>query len=89
LLLGGAALAGASTLHFFAPGAQYAIVGYGYTCRSTTNRPSFSCYYHLLRQPVATPIMSIGLGQRTMTVRSRLAPRVTNHDGAYSTTFKR
>lgn len=88
-LLGGAAFAGASTLHFFAPGSRYLIVGYGYTCSSTTNRPSFSCSYHLLRQAIATPVMSIPLGKRTMTVRSELAPTVAGHHGTYVTTFKR
>lgn len=86
---GGAAVASQNTVQFFTPGTTQVIIGYGYTCKSTTNKPSFSCYYHLLRQRVATPIVSVALGQRTMTVESRLAPTVANHGGSYSTTFKR
>jgi hypothetical protein len=72
------------------PGARSVIVGYRYTCRSTTDRPSFSCYYYGGAHGVdGTPIMSIGLGQRTMTVRSESVPTVTHQHGSYTTTFKR
>lgn len=86
---GGAAFAGASTLHFFAPGMRDVIVGYGYTCQSTTNRPTFSCYFTLLHRAVATPIMSVRLGQRTMTVRSDSPPAVVAQGGTYRSTFNR
>jgi hypothetical protein len=86
---GGAAIAGQSAVQFFKPGATQLIMGYGYRCKSTTNRPSFSCYYTLVHTAVATPIMSVGLGQRTMTVQSTLPPAVAHRGGSYRSTFRR
>ena len=71
------------------PGPPFRIVGYGYSCQSTSRTPMFECWYGRPYGPAGTPIMTVARGERTLTVQTLTRPSVVQEGGEYVTTLKR